>query len=85
VKKLEFMGRLYIVAEWEDYAILITNADKSEIIKNAGYECREGKNCIFCTAIDTSKLEPLGTLLDDVLERFHGKKVRITIEVLDDV
>ncbi|RLE63189.1 MAG: hypothetical protein DRJ38_08165 [Thermoprotei archaeon] len=84
MEKLEFVGKLFYIADWETHAVLLTNADKAKVVENAGFECKDANNYIFCTAIETDRLSLLGTLLEDVLGKLHGKRVRVTIEVLDD-
>ena len=75
-----FEGTLYVISDFETHAILLTGKDKETVLENAGSECFEKGDFIFCTSIDYSKLRLMGTILEDVLSKHHGKKVKITVK-----
>jgi len=81
-------GKLYLFFEYEWWEALITDKDKETLLKelNKGkdedlYEDRGDH--IWRTALDADELRKHGVLLRDVLDPLHGKKVRITIEVIE--
>ena len=77
-----FEGTLYVISDFETHAILLTDKDKETVLENAGSECFEKGDFIFCTSIDYTKLRLMGTILEDAVSKYHEKKVKITVKEL---
>jgi len=81
-------GKLYLFFEYEWWDALVTDKDKETLLKelNKGkdedlYEDRGDH--IWRIVLDTDELRKHGVLLRDILKGLHGKKVRITVEVVE--
>ena len=79
-EKEVFGGTLYVISDFETRAILLTDKDKETVLERMGSECSDRGNVIFCIALDQSIIDLMGTVLEDVLSKYHGKKVKITIK-----
>mgnify|MGYP000586635609 CR=1 FL=1 len=76
-------GKLFIVRDYEWWDAIITDKDLSKMLDKVGYDCKNMEDGIGCTSVDFTMIDKLGRGLKEILERYHGKKVRITIEVVE--
>jgi len=78
-----FEGTLFMLFELENYVVLLTNKDADTVLKNAGDNCEEFDDGIVCSGLRYDIINAMGIRLDRALRKFHGKEVRIKIEVIE--
>jgi len=76
-------GRLFYLIEYEDRLVLITDKDEGTVVSKAGIGCEKHRDSISCVALNYEKIELMGTELEEILRKYHGRKVRIVIEVIE--
>ena len=83
-------GRLFIFEEYEWWEALITDKNKEELLKELNKDSNTLKDPyedqgdhIWRGNLRIDDLREHGILIRDILEKLHGRKVRITIEVIE--